>query len=1510
MADILNDLSKKLTSAIRNNVLVIDDSILQTPSISSLFQDFIGSQALTINGVKDCVVVSGILKFTPQDSAKGLTTTIYGISVMLSDISFTADSNVLRLKFSSAKIANITIDSLNKSGIFVASDLLRKYLDFSLPNIIFCFDSGSQNVIPSLYIKSGTLEDFAKKINFPILLANQSIIYSLSGDVNTVKSRELYIVAKHDVSSSLAIDVSIQLPLGITCLSFSVNTEQNSIITINDFIKLVGTIFGDSSFDLKNLLPDSLNRIIDNVGLKYFTVQFNDNMKFRLSSFTLGISKPWTILENIIVINNDMNLNLTISNSSSGNKYYGAISGSATLGGKINTTINIPIPINSSAPSTITSNTPISLLGGLSDLASLVDGNNLTSILNNLCNDLGNLTLTDISIAFSFAGTVGINDIQFKIVAEQPWSLPFNSSLTDVNLAFNAQKNNSTNKYEITCSIFGSFMFGTSTEIDVYLYKESNASWNLNIISDQVVLPNISEFADFMGGKNLVDLLPSNSDKLDNLVISDLRLNLDGSKISIFSFIVSTISSDGTPSEWEIIPNALVFKDFTIAFMLSNDATNSTNISGQISGTIDIGNQDVFLSASYDQEEGWVFKGETQNLDLSNLIQKFFSDLGIDFSILPKVMLTDAKLTFDLKNETFSVEATCEIDSTQEQFTLNAEKDAKSGKWEFVSSIDFSISSAPLDLGKMIPVIGDDLKGLVKVNELKLAITSKNPTGITGYDPKMKPGACFSVGLLLDGDSIPLTIPIFNYASTQPAPPTNSAVLVTLAESSQDQTQPTGQVSVQKTLGPLYLQSLKPKYQKQNGDTVIGFEVTASITLGPLSASLDDLILTVDVSNFAVNCSLHGMGVSYNKGGVDISGMFVLNKTNGSEVFDGSLIIKTQKLSIEAIGEYKRDKDHNISFYIFAILAYPIGGPPYLYVNGLAAGLGYNSMLNLPTSTDEINSFPFVEAARSILDSAVTNPLTGGVSQATQCLTTTTPPALVMPSPGEDWISAGVVFSTFGMLNSFALVTLDFGKSIEIGLEGASVLSLPVGESNPLAYVEIDIAVSFLPEVGIFKAMAHINNKSYVFSSDCHLTGDFVMQFWFSPNEHSGDFVIVLGGYHPAYTPPAHYPQNLAPLGLSWQIDSNTYLEAKLYFALTPSAVMAGGDLSVNWHSGDFSAGLHLWADFLVEWKPLHYDISIGVDIYVQADISFLFTSQTISVHVGADIHIWGPSLAGEATIHLWIISFTVSFGSGASTQQGISWYQMIDDYMPAQNSVLLISKVTVVSGLYSSISENSGASLNWVVSADEAEFVTSSAIPSTFSKLSASSLLNSTSPQLFVRPINPDGPPTLTSEHNITIYFEEKVLDVSDFECTPIYSNVPSALWSNVQGSEKLDGNNNIISGVLTGYNIKAKPHVPDSTLPVSKDYLKYEYPTSEEKLIFEYFDIKTISVTLPQGTVSETIQSTSATTTRKDLITQMAKTFNWKATPDIDTSPFLDQALVCLTNKPIIRTLGDNEV
>ena len=205
----------------------------------------------------------------------------------------------------------------------------------------------------------------------------------------------------------------------------------------------------------------------------------------------------------------------------------------------------------------------------------------------------------------------------------------------------------------------------------------------------------------------------------------------------------------------------------------------------------------------------------------------------------------------------------------------------------------------------------------------------------------------------------------------------------------------------------------------------------------------------------------------------------------------------------------------------------------------------------------------------------------------------------------------------------------------EINVLGLSTLRQTEGKA--IVYAQLAILASLKPSDGVLKVEARLTPNSWILDPGCRLTGGFAFYTWFA-GPHAGDFVVCLGGYHPAFKIPDHYP-TVPRLGFNWPLGSVT-VKGETYFALTPSCVMAGGRLEVTYQSGDARAWLTATTDFLISWEPFHYDIQVAVSIGASYKTHGII-EVAFQTELSAQVHIWGPSLRGEVRLDWSVISFT-----------------------------------------------------------------------------------------------------------------------------------------------------------------------------------------------------------------------------------------------------------------------------
>jgi drug/metabolite transporter superfamily protein YnfA len=595
-----------------------------------------------------------------------------------------------------------------------------------------------------------------------------------------------------------------------------------------------------------------------------------------------------------------------------------------------------------------------------------------------------------------------------------------------------------------------------------------------------------------------------------------------------------------------------------------------------------------------------------QPLSFSDIANEFNIDLsGVPSELIPA--LTGVSLTYDFNSSTAVLTAST-VHTETVLLTLPGQN---SGPRVYAALLGVNVSVSLSDL----PLIGQKLAAIenMGVEGMQLLVTSGTltqqevadlnklipaaPPGLPTLPPQaLDKGLMLAIPLVLGNNRATSLAIQFGGSQGQQQMTTKA-----LAEATDSSSVPRAAwLNVEKSFGPVNIKRVGLTYQEQK----VWLMLDASFLISALSIGLDGLSLGFTLAMPpAISPALHGLSISYQGGPVQISGGFLeITNSDGSIEYDGEALISAEAFMLAAIGSYSTINNEP-SLFIFAMLDAPLGGPSFFFVTGLAAGFGFNRDLLIPT-LDKLPVFPLVAAAMA--GQTGQNPFSG--SQDNPAAALEVMHEYIPRAYGEDWLAVGVRFTSFEIIQSFALLTAAFGTRFEVALLGLSAVTVPPLAPDPIGFAELALEVSFSPDDGLLAVSAGLTPESYILSKSCHLTGGFAFYIWFKDNADgasAGEFVVTLGGYHPDFSKPSYYPAE-PRLGVNWKVSSNLIVKGGFYFALTPSAVMAGGFLEATWHSGDLKAWFNADANFLLSWKPFHYEADMNLSLGASYKVNLL----------------------------------------------------------------------------------------------------------------------------------------------------------------------------------------------------------------------------------------------------------------------------------------------------------------
>ena len=452
------------------------------------------------------------------------------------------------------------------------------------------------------------------------------------------------------------------------------------------------------------------------------------------------------------------------------------------------------------------------------------------------------------------------------------------------------------------------------------------------------------------------------------------------------------------------------------------------------------------------------------------------------------------------------------------------------------------------------------------------------------------------------------------------------------------------------------------------------------------------------------------------------------------------------------------------------------------------------------------------------------------------------------------------------------------------------------------------------------------------------MTGGFAFYLWYktitTPDYTipAGDFVITLGGYHPAFQQPVYYP-TVPRLGLSWKMDvsvGSVSIAGGAYFAICPTAVMAGGYLNVSFEAGPLKAWLNAYANFLIEWNPFYFNIGIGISVGASFGTTIAGVSITLKVELGAKLQLEGPPTHGHVEVDWYVISFTIPIGDGdnATKDRNLDWDGFAENFLPtptkddskklkaadalnADPPVQQVVKWSTDTGLL----RTDDATGLWTVNPVPFAVSLNTAIPANTLTVTSSSVNLTGRNDIGVRPMGLitqlQAPMTITVKDAAG-----KPVDLSarQIKMTAINNGAPSALWSqdSLNRTVAPDPDKMIIPEALFGLQINADHYVDIGNIPVFKiDVLKYDKGI-EKQLPFEKVPAYPAAARYPdtmQQTAYQVIMNsimTAGVVSKRNAVLQALNASAVNAPQSPDLTVMAASANLILQALPVIGRIG----
>ena len=629
---------------------------------------------------------------------------------------------------------------------------------------------------------------------------------------------------------------------------------------------------------------------------------------------------------------------------------------------------------------------------------------------------------------------------------------------------------------------------------------------------------------------------------------------------------------------------------------------------------------------------------------------------------------------------------------------------------------------------------------------------------------------------------------------------------------------------IQQRFGPLYVEQVGLDTVEVNGqlDRVKAL-LDGGASLAGLTVGLDDLSVSIpwrrpwEVEDWRLD--LAGLAIGYDGGGISVAGG-LRRRPGPAPDYVGLVLVKAAQLSVTAVGGYAEIPEAPgssrtyTSLFLFAALSFPLGGPPAFFVTGLGGGAGVNRRLVLPAEVVDVPRFPLVAA----MDAS--SPFARDPMGALDTLGSTFP-----PERGTFWFAAGVRFTSFVLVESIAVLSVEVGDGgTEVALLGLSRMDLP-NKDFALARIELALRGRFSTRDGVLSVIGQLTDNSYLLNPDCRLTGGFAYAMFFK-GDLAGQFVLTLGGYHPRFAKPAAFP-SVPRLGFTWLVSSKVTVKGEAYFALTATCVMAGGRLEAAYKTSTVWASFTAGVDAIVSWDPFFYDVTVYVRVSAGVDIKVCFFRcfrVRFSCTIGAELHVFGPEIRGTAKLDLDVTSVTVSFGPSGATnsRQPLGWTEFRAKYLVAGDPEGLTMSAGIAAGQLvpdpaagRDEPETGKRERPWRV---VPEFVLVTTTRAASNDVNGRTLAPITPQALDLGPMQLAG---IVSAHRVRIRNERTGADETfRLALEPVVGNVPEGVWRLLPASDAAPEAN--VRPAFVGATLTARATVPPAEVRAALDQVE----------------------------------------------------------------------------------------
>jgi len=455
-------------------------------------------------------------------------------------------------------------------------------------------------------------------------------------------------------------------------------------------------------------------------------------------------------------------------------------------------------------------------------------------------------------------------------------------------------------------------------------------------------------------------------------------------------------------------------------------------------------------------------------------------------------------------------------------------------------------------------------------------------------------------------------------------------------------------IPIHKKIGPLEIEDIVLEFEPEENVLQLALGTTFELKIGPLWARVEEIGLKAEITFDPENGGAPeldvkfkpptGIGLSIDTQGFSGGGYLYIGDYRYAGIINLNFSGKLNLTAITIITTRLPNGEKGFSLLI-VVTAEGFGAIPIGFGFNLI-GVGGLMALNRSMYTDVLREGIKTGTAERLLFPQ--NPL----ENAEQIISDL---EAVFPIVKDQFVIAPMAKLSWGSGSS--LLTADLGLFIELFhpfklvILGVVRVAIGTDEENSPILLKVSFMGEFNPE------------KKWI-SFDATLFGSRLMKFTLEGDMafrlvygDKPNFVVSLGGFHPAYQPPPLQLANMKRLTVSILRDDNAEVAMESYFALTSNSVQVGAVVYAKFKAMSYDVKGILGFDALIEFNPFRFifEVTAGFGLYKNGKEK---------ASVGVYLKLTGPApwnVCGTASAKLLGMKFKFDFNKTFGEANNVS---------------------------------------------------------------------------------------------------------------------------------------------------------------------------------------------------------------------------------------------------------------